>query len=490
MDPDQPPIGVAAHQPTVCSRFDASSPAAEPAFWRARLRRPQHVVPKPRPINYLGVGLVVALSLVPLLSCGACGPGVAAGTDDNDEGVSDTTAENPPDCAGKASNPSYLCFESKRIRWSDHDVRVLSSGQNMVVTDFDQNGRDEILVHGKPEGETLAKLTLIEWADGEFRTTWRDDALLAGFGGARPVADRDLDGDGDMDILLLQSPGGAYLLRSEDGRLSSQEILAESPYSDEFIPAGHGVPYDGDNDGVLETIKAVLYLPEFPDGALDFTLSDSQWTTDGVATLLDGCESFGPPAYADFDGDTALDFVVVANGAACSPPGMQVYDPTVYRFFVFLVRPVERTAVYAGSYAAGGIEATPHVLDFNQDGRQDLLLESESSLLFAAGNGDGTFADGIAYDIPLVLGSFELHAVADFDGLPPQDMLIEQESALFVVPAQPDSAPGQQVDSSQIQGYNVYAVGDFNGDSLADIAFEDKASSAQPRDVIVLMSIP
>jgi hypothetical protein len=116
--------------------------------------------------------------------------------------------------------------------------------------------------------------------------------------------------------------------------------------------------------------------------------------------------------------------------------------------------------------------ATPIVVDFNGDGKPDLLVSSGSGsgyIQLALGNGDGTFQQPI--DTPFGSGPF---LVADFNGDGKPDLLSAADG-VNVALGNGDGTFGTPIpiNSYYNQPFQVVGISDFNADGKLDLAVLD-----------------
>jgi hypothetical protein len=185
------------------------------------------------------------------------------------------------------------------------------AGRGVVLGDLDGDGDLDIYVANNGQANRLYRndggLQFVEVAA---------DSGVADTGDHECVTLGDLDGDGDLDIYILDKKGGDNKLFRNNGGLKFEDVAEDSNVQD-FSGKGHGVAFgDLDNDGDLDIYVANneghnrLFRN---DGSLMFV----EVAQDGVAADTTGSRGRGV-AMGDFDNDGDLD-IYVTNGATDQP---------------------------------------------------------------------------------------------------------------------------------------------------------------------------
>jgi hypothetical protein len=304
----------------------------------------------------------------------------------NSVGIGDFNGDGKPDLA--VPNFTYPSFNinsvSIMLNNGDGTFRL---GQtypagtwpiDVVVADFNGDGKADLLAMGIPAGYTSA--VFLGNGDETFQPS--SPPYLPG---GRAVAVADFNGDGNADLLIVGAVTNGYALLLGNGDATFQAPIfrptAISPWS---VAIG-----DFNRDGKQDL--AIAYLGggmtvQFGNGDGTF----QPWTFYYTPAIgpNDGATSV---VVADFNGDGNLDLAVACPGGS-RPNGNPGY------VIVFLGKGDGTFQAPLGTPVAGGAY-TLAVGDFNGDARPDLAIANSygGSVSLALGNGDGTFGSPLNY---------------------------------------------------------------------------------------------
>ena len=231
-----------------------------------------------------------------------------------------------------------------------------------AVGDLDGDGDLDILVANKidTENQRTARIYRLENVGGAAHPAFRLDGALAEVSGDFHYAPAlaDLDGDGDLDLIVGTWNKGVFLYRNDGDARAPRFTRVEEPLV-ELTRGSHASPALADLDG---------------DGDLDLVAGESSgevnvWRNDGtrsapsftlVSDTLLGVDvgRRSAPALADLNGDGAVDLVV----------GSESGETIV----LWGAGGVDRFAP-AGSWELPGVSA-PVFADLDGDGDLDLLI--------------------------------------------------------------------------------------------------------------------
>ena len=231
----------------------------------------------------------------------------------------------------------------------------------------------------------------------------------------------DFNGDGKLDLAVANtgSSSVSIFLGKGDGTFTSgAPVTIPGGCLDNSLKAG-----DFNNDGKVDLLavcgfqSTVWVLPGMGTGQFGAPVATNLPLTNLVGWLV---FNFNNVAVADFNGDGKLDLVLIASPNT-------IKDVTTFELDLLLGNGdgtfQQPTSILPGTFK-GGVVVTA---DFNGDGKPDLAVDSEASIVNASGgsvmillgNGKGGFENIATYSTPgsVVLGSMTV-ADVNRDGKP------------------------------------------------------------------------
>jgi hypothetical protein len=344
--------------------------------------------------------------------------------------------------------------------------RVIVTGSwpaGIVAADLNGDGKTDLVC--TDYGATAMASTshvLLSNGDGTFRA----GQTIATAGAA--IAAADFDHDGHVDLMWVSGVVGLgrvfFAHGNGDGTFAAAQELGT------FAIVGANAP----------VFRYVMGAQLHDTGYLDLLVEDVAnpsvitLTTDNSGTLVrivaTKLESgTGPMIAADVNGDGHTDLVIqsVAGGAAD----------------VFLGS-ADGLLTAAGTYAGSSAVQSMLLHDVDGDGRLDLVVEGvDGQIEILHGNGDGSFAatpkGGTGGADPTTGLGGHLVAVTDAGGL--HSFYTATPAGLSVLGEQRDLSLSLQGIYNAGPGRSSFAVGNFNGDGVLDVAVDS------PEGVAILL---
>jgi FG-GAP-like repeat len=333
---------------------------------------------------------------------------------------------------------------------------VLQFPYSAALGDFNGDGHVDIATTSiTPTGEVSVLLGI---GDGTFR------APVDSFTGQSPtaIAAGDFNGDGTVDLVVADSTPTAQLLSTlignGDGTFQNN-ISQILPSILRSVAVG-----DFNGDGKLD-VAAVI------DGtnAVSIFLGQGDGSFDAPVQYPTGPMLLSPPYHnvlvADFNGDGKLDLSAATdNGiAVLLGNGNGTFQPFTLVPSLLSYDPGDELVALA---------------DMNGDGKADVVKATQTGLInVALGNGDGTFQQAQAFQIPSILNT-ESAVVGDFNGDGKPDLAFASQSSdvVTILFANGDGTFGGHIEYSApsvSNNVNFMLAADFNGDGALDMALAD-----------------
>jgi hypothetical protein len=307
----------------------------------------------------------------------------------------------------------------------------------------------------------------------------------------------DLNGDGKMDLAVLNDVALYVLLGDGSGNFSSptpynqggfQTVLAFGDFNGDGFPDAAVANFPGinvllnDGAGGFPTSVFIntgeepsgLAVADFNlDGNLDLAVSDFQ--ADSISILLgNGNGGFASPVIfaagtspaglvvADFDHDGVPDLASAEYGTVATGGDLRIFKGVGDGAFQT-----------AASYPLGGNADIVVRADFNHDGNADLAIgvfNSNAQVAVFVGNGNGGFAQSASVPGSALFGSL---AAADIDGNRTPDLVFLNGNATKAEVALGNGDGSfravRQVSLPHSGGSYTVSTGDLNGDGRTDI---------------------
>ncbi len=397
---------------------------------------------------------------------------------------------------------------------------ILDYTRGLALGDVDGDGDLDILTANYIGSSTFAALDRLYLNDGSGAFTDSNAQLPPNGGETRAVAAGDVDGDGDLDALVLRSSlgGGPERLLLNDGAGGFSDASGQLPAVSGYSAAVALGDVDGDgdldalvgdygedrlylNDGSGVFADATVQVPAVLDATQALALGDVDGDGDLDALLGNGTGSIGQPkrlyvndgsgvftdataqlpllldstialALGDVDGDGDLDALIGNYG---QPARLHLNDGS--GFLSDASSQLPPIGVYTASIAMGDVDA---------DGDLDALMGSVQ-LRLLLNDGSGVFADATA-QLPADPPSTPSLALGDVDGDGDLDALLANlyQNRLYL-----NEGSGAFVDATPLIPAGglgrIVTLADLDGDGDLDawlgIAGQDRLFSNLTRQI-------
>ncbi|HPA96880.1 MAG: VCBS repeat-containing protein [Thermoanaerobaculia bacterium] len=190
--------------------------------------------------------------------------------------------------------------------WTRHLMAMLDGAFDVVVADFNRDGRPDFAVSGYDAAEVHAYLNSVGVGG-----LWADVTVKSSASGPRGIDAADFDGDGDLDLLWVQRDNDLILWYENDGTGTTWagHTVGAGTLDDGAAALAVDVDDDGDPD-VVGTSQAGGDVTLWRNGG-----DGTTWVRTFLAQTLD---SPWDVVAGDFGGNGLSDLVVAAGGAADS----------------------------------------------------------------------------------------------------------------------------------------------------------------------------
>ncbi len=277
------------------------------------------------------------------------------------------------------------------------------SGPRDVATgDFDNDGDIDFATANNHSGDVSV---LLNTGDGTF-----SDAVNYPVADPTLMVSSDIDGDGDVDLVVGRYTFITILVNSGSGEFTTREINSDI-FNENFYSLAAG---DVDNDGDIDIVAGdrYIYILKNPGDGYFTEVEDYNLAAGNPGI----CWPHGM-ACADVSGDGAPD-IITADYTDGGTPSISVLLNEGNGTF--------RTPVPYYFHDTSGEATDLTVGDFNNDGRLDAGTVVHDRICLIFNNGNGTFSSPVYYS---VTGSATNILAVDVDGDKDLDLAVKQGSS-------------------------------------------------------------
>ncbi|MDX1927188.1 MAG: FG-GAP-like repeat-containing protein, partial [Pirellulaceae bacterium] len=351
--------------------------------------------------------------------------------------------------------------------------------------------------------------------DGTFREGWQIQLPPATLGGsgvsnrADSIRFGDVNGDGRMDFVAVQSLGSRALVYIGNGHGSFDNVPVESAVNEAFTYTYSSQLGDMNNDGKLDLVSYEYQR----DGR--FRTGTNVRLGDGTGKFSTGTfyanpnNNSGDGYLADLDGDGKLDTVRLNYSDSRVETRLNTGSGALGDLVFSSIYFVDASNVRGPQ----GNPISGYLADYNRDGKTDIVVATATTnFMLLTGNNDGTFGDGTHLGnrpIQVHPGIYYSNALQNFpsagrndghapdlnaDGLP--DFVFGNQQVAQLTTAVNDgtgkftthvyqSGFSDDIGNGSVRGANPtphISVGDFNNDGVSDVLLgRDQTSNSRNR---------
>lgn len=404
-------------------------------------------------------------------------------------GIADTNQDGIPDMITTDQGYIFVLLGNGdgtfRQGWSG--VTNIGASEFHQIVDLNGDGIPDIVFAGLgTSGDAEAGISVsLGNGDGTFQFgTFYGVDTYQGYGA---VALADFNGDGKLDAVFGDELGVWFFVGNGDGTFQPGALIVPvtSPYSAaefaigdyngdgkmDFVVTlpirgnGKGDGFDivyGNGDGTFQTPshyfepRQPLYLAAGPltkSGRAGFVMT-AEYQSDALVYISNGKGGFtiteapisGPIVLGDVNGDGYPDIINSSGEIAFGTAGGQFTKTVTY-------------PVLSGFNAAVG--------DLRNNGRLDIITDSQDGVSVLLNEGEGQFQDG---NWTPITGGVGCTVAADFNGDGNPDLAISNGSGITIALGTGLlSKPLKQSETVAIANSGCEVTGDFNGDGIPDL---------------------
>jgi len=339
-----------------------------------------------------------------------------------------------------SNNPTSITKDTPTFSSTAID-NDLSGAFGVVIRDLDFDGDMDIIATGL-DGDD------VNWYENDGSENFTERTIDADLDGALGLVVNDLDGDGDMDVFVTAFQGDDVVWYENNGSQSFTKAVIDAN-----LTTAYGLDVqDLDGDGDMDVIAAGRGINDVVWYANDGSESFTEYTIDDE---LDGA---GNLVVSDLDGDGDMD--VIATALDDNDVVWYANDGSES----FTKNTIDNDLANARQVV---------VRDMDDDGDMDVIATSSNSsgddLVWYANDGSENFtANAIAND--LASGAFDLQ-VQDIDGDNDQDVIVtafNDNDVLWYANDGSENFTKNTIDNN-FSGPAEVAIGDLDGDGDLDV---------------------